>query len=325
MSDDPRKKLCVIFDIDETLIHFLNNNKKDVHGWPDDIQPEDKDQLEHETTKTGHGIIFRPHLGELFKYFAKNKDKFHVALWTASESDYCNDIAARIQKRYKLPRDFFLFKYSSEDSEEHGMCEIKDLTHVYKNFPFLNVFNTILIDDMYKNIKGKHNNLNSVLIQPFAPFGHQKARQELTPDHLHEATRDNVFIILQDICDKVYKDINGCELEDVDAAFKTEPVFSPKRLRRMGISDYSKTYASKMVKIPSIGEVYQSNAFFEVGDIADKYDDYRSGGGGRRRGTRKGTLKAKRARHTKRHRTRRSGKKTAAKRRRRGATKTKRR
>ena len=54
------------------------------------------------------------------------------------------------------------------------------------------------------------------------------------------------------------EDIDGCSPADIEAAFKTEGVFSSKRVERMqrnGLSKYVKEYCVKKVELFTIGDV----------------------------------------------------------------------
>ena len=87
---DERKKMCVVFDIDETLIQFIHSKHR-ARVW-DILSDEEKSMFKY-VEKGGHIIIFRPKLKELFTYFKKNHSRIKVGLWTYSDADYCKDIA----------------------------------------------------------------------------------------------------------------------------------------------------------------------------------------------------------------------------------------
>ena len=252
--------MCVVFDIDETLIQFVHSRHR-ARVW--DILSDDEKENFKYVEKDRHIIIFRPKLKELFAYFKKNHSRIQVGLWTYSDADYCKSIASEIIKYADLPANFFLFLLSDQDMTDHP----KDLNVVYNMFPYLSSFNTFIVDDLHKNISHKANKENCVIVQPFAPFGIVKERELLTDMALRRSVDDDVFKLLQEICMKVFSDIDGCESEDIDALVENpEPVFSMKRIKRMGLQNFLKKYATKTISLLTIGDAHQSTDFFEVDD-----------------------------------------------------------
>lgn len=243
------EKLCVIFDIDETLIHFIQRTYKDI--WDKELKSKAV-QYDYVNDKD-HIIIFRPYLKELFTYFNNHRDSISVALWTYSERDYAEDVGNQIIKFCGLPKDFFLFRYGSEDMD--GLEKPKELTHVYKKFPKFNVFNTMLVDDLFNNIQHTCNKQNSVLIAPFAPFGLDKKRvKPKKGDHAH-AMKDDCLQSVMSICQALVKDIQGCDESDFEHGFKREHVFSESRLKRMKIDNYLKNFLETR-QMMNIGSTY---------------------------------------------------------------------
>ena len=299
---DPRKTMCVVFDIDETLIQFINSKYR-ARVW--DILPDAEKKNFKYVEKDGHIIIFRPGLKELFAYFNGNRPLIQVGLWTYSDPDYCNDIANEIIKYAELPDDFFLFRLSDKDMTD----EPKDLNVIYEKFPYLSSFNTFIVDDLHKNITHKANKENCIIIQPFAPFTTTKEREPLTEMALRRSMDDDVFKTLNVICKKVEADIDGCESEDIDALVKNpEPVFCMKRIRRMGLQNFLKTYVTKTISLVTIGDAHQSKkeGFFDLDNPGSRATE--PIGGARKTGRRtrrsKRNKKSKTLRKTQRRRRR---------------------
>ena len=250
--------MCVVFDIDETLIQFVHSRHR-ARVW--DILSDDEKENFKYVEKDRHIIIFRPKLKELFAYFKKNHSRIKVGLWTYSDADYCKDIANEIIKYAELPKNFFLFLLSDQDMTDHP----KDLNVVYHMFPYLSSFNTFIVDDLHKNITHKANKENCVIVQPFAPFGVVKERELLTEMALRRSTDDDIFKTLEMICKKVHTDINGCDKADIDnLANNPEPVFCMKRVKRMGLQNFIKTYVTKTISLLTIGDPHQSKDFFDL-------------------------------------------------------------
>ena len=290
---DKRKTMCVVFDIDETLIQFINSQYR-ARVW--DILPDSEKAQFNYVEKGGHIIIFRPGLRELFAYFNGNRPLIQVGLWTYSEDYYCRDIASEIIKYAGLPPDFFLFLLSGKDIEDDD--DPKNLNIIYKKFPYLSSFNTFIVDDLYTNITHKVNKENCIIVQPFAPFTTTKKREPLTEMALRRSVDDDIFKLLEVICKKVYADIDGCDSEDIDALVENpEPVFSIKRIRRMGLQNFLKKYATKTISLLTRGDAHQSTDFFEVDNAGFR-------GGARKTGRRTRRRKSKTLRKTQRRRRR---------------------
>ena len=324
-AEHASRKLCVVFDLDETLIHFLNNNKLSATKW-DTLSDDQRNEFQYiKNTKTKNVVLFRPYLIELFAYFNANRDKFQVGLWTYSDRDYCNEIARTISQEFKkrtgeeLGEDFFLFKYGEEDILEHdGGDNPKDLNYVYNNFPHLSSFNTFIVDDLYGNIVHEMNRENCIIIPPYAPFSRNKERAALTEESLRIALSDSALDQLKDVCDTVFRDINGCDDEDIDAAkhSKNEAVFSAKRVKRMGLEQMMRKYANKFVNLPALNDVnniYQTDRFIDVTDQAERYGPKAHGGGRSRRKTRWNKKSNKRCNKTRSNRLKWSGKRKTRK------------
>jgi hypothetical protein len=264
--EDQRKTMCVVFDIDETLIQFINAQYR-ARVW--DILPDSEKAMFSYVETGGHIIIFRPGLRELFAYFNGNRPLIRVGLWTYSEDYYCRDIATEIIKYAGLPPDFFLFLLSGKDIRDDD--DPKNLNVIYEKFPYLSSFNTFIVDDLYTNITHQVNKENCIIVQPFAPFTTTKTREPLTEMALRRSVDDDVFQLLDVICKKVHADIDGCDSADIDDLVNhPEPVFSMKRIKRMGLQNFLKTYATKTISLLTIGNAHQSKNFFEVADAGSR-------------------------------------------------------
>ena len=235
------KELLVVFDIDETLIHYVAAKYSHLF-W--DLPEEIQVQFKYVEDESGSIIIFRPLLKELFDYYA-NAPNITIALWTYSERDYSEYIADVLIKEFKLDEDIFLFRYGAEDmiNEDGDEDEPKNLEKVYEDFPEqFNKFNTFLVDDAISNIKHKVNMQNSLLIEPFAPFGAEKVREDVGESAIETALNDDKFLDVIKISEAALKDIMGCDIEDIKAG--EEAIFNIRRIGpgRMNIEELVKTF-----------------------------------------------------------------------------------
>jgi len=274
-----KSKLLVVFDIDETLIQFINKKQIANTNW-NSMSEEQKNQF-HYVNQGEHVIFLRPYLMDLFRLYNSNKDKYSVALWTYSEQEYSQDIASLLIKNLGLDEDFFLFTWGAEQIADDGYCGDecpKNLHAVWDNFPEFNTFNTIIVDDLYGNITHEYNMNNCIIIQPYAPFGRDKQRVSMSKELEDRALKDDALLQLQNVCEKVSRDIKGCTPRDINASFTKEAVFSPKRIKRMGLEYLLKKYATKFIMIPTIGTGYQTNRFIDVTEQSNKYGEIKRGG-----------------------------------------------
>ena len=235
------KELLVVFDIDETLIHFVSHRYTDLY-----FNLPVEEQAKFDIVRDGENIIIlRPYLQELFDFYKKNPN-IKVALWTYSEQEYAYNIRDILSETLGLGEDFFLFAYGAEDMINEDGDEDdypKNLEKVYRDFPSFNVFNTFIVDDAPGNIKHEINRENCLLIQPFAPFSVDKVRKDLGEDGIEIALNDRMLEAVENISQVVATDISGCSIEDIEDCFTDQPVFSKKRVKRMGLEKLLKKYA----------------------------------------------------------------------------------
>ena len=254
--------LLIIFDIDETLIQFMGKNAYKNY-WLRSPKAYKKDLCSRggciDNKKNQNCILLRPHLSDFFRYVMSNRDRVKVALWTYSEQEYSVDIASKLICHFGLPYDFFLFTYGAEQIDDE---KPKALSQIWKDFPQYNKFNTILMDDRYKNLSHRTNRLNSILVQAFAPFGETKPREPITPALFEKSQNDDIMLTLVDVCKKLIKDIDGCEEEDVVTAFRTESVLDPRLLVRKKLEFL---YPDETLGLASMGEVENAKSELKGG------------------------------------------------------------
>jgi hypothetical protein len=268
-----KRDILVVFDIDETLIQFINRNA--YHYWQE-ITPEQKRIIDNHLEYVDLGeekkqvIFLRPGLKE-FLEMSRNTERIKVAIWTYSEREYANAIAKLICDKFGLSPDPFIFKYGAEDIEDDDIP--KSLTKIWNDPKFskkFNKFNTFLVDDRYGNVCHDTNVSNSILVQAFAPFGETKQREPLTHELLEKAIDDNVFYELTNITNNLISDIDGCDDEEIDEAFQTEAVFAPKCMARKKLDSYVKQYADN-IQLCTIGEVENASSAFKGGVYRRRY------------------------------------------------------
>ena len=252
-----KRDILVVFDIDETLIQFINKNA--YHFWKETTE-EQKAEIDENLEYIDRGdqkkqvIIFRPGLRDFLRMVMANP-RIKIAIWTYSEREYAYDIADAICSYFEVPEDIFIFKYGAEDIEDDDIP--KSLKQIWDNEEFcrqFNKFNTFLVDDRYGNLCHHINKSNSILVQAFAPFGENKKRERLTQSLLETSIQDDIFFNLIKITTHLLADIDGCSDEEIDDAFHTEEVFAPRCMVRKGLGDYLKYYEDG-IQMCTIGHV----------------------------------------------------------------------
>jgi len=246
MAEEHPMPILVVFDIDETLLQFMNGS---AHHFLDEISAADRKTIKEsniefiesksQNPKTkkiiNECILFRPHLRDFFE-MVKANPRINIALWTYSERSYAKTIAAMITNHFGFERNPFVFMYGAEDVDDDTYP--KSLTQIWRDFPMYNKFNTILVDDRLANISHEYNILNSIVCQGFAPFSEYKTRLPLTPKSLHASITDTMFLELMKIIKNSFKFIDGCSEEEYDDAFANENIFLKKIREKNGNDKY---------------------------------------------------------------------------------------
>jgi hypothetical protein len=260
------RKILIVFDIDETLIQFVQN-KQDPCVFKS-IEANES-LFDIEKTDKGDVIIYRPYLGELFEFIKENNTKLQAAIWTYSDADYAKAIGNGLTKKFNLPKNFFLFKYSEDETAD--LDYDKDLNFIWDDEDYgdnFNKFNTFLVDDRDKNLMHSGNLMNSILIKPFAPFGPEKTRVVTSSKIIEEESKDDVFLEVIKICDTLIKDVDGCTDDEVSTALKTENVFNIERVNRMGLGGHLKSFnvgKKGTFQIMTIGKPHLSPGTTQLG------------------------------------------------------------
>lgn len=243
--------ILIVFDIDETLLQFIPRHSYNV--W-EKVNEKVKSKFNYKFyPEKKDCIVFRPNLGKWFDFVNSHSKNVKIALWTYSERDYANDMADLMIEHFGLKDDPFLFKYGLEDIEDEDTP--KDLRKIWRQFPKFNKFNTFLVDDRAANLVHPVNNENSILIEPFAPFGLEKKRTVLTRQLYRKSINDKMFLVLIDITKKILKDLEGVDEDEFEEALGVETVFAPSKIERKKLSKHLSKYTrkNKPVSIMTIG------------------------------------------------------------------------
>lgn len=275
--------LLVVFDIDETLIQFLNKN---AYKYFENMDVELKRELYNkirykDIPERRQCIFFRPGLEKFFEYVEKHNKFIKIALWTYSENEYAKNMKSALIEEFGISEDMFLFRWGVEDmyEDDHRVDYPKDLELIWNDEKrhslqedysedgendgiiygdTYNKFNTIFLDDRYGNIEHEKNRRNSILVQGFEPFGHTKTRQPITSELLNIAKKDDILIKLIEILESLKKDYKNCSDEETCEALTVEHIFEPTKIKRKGFKRFLKEYVDG-IQLMTLGDV--KNAF----------------------------------------------------------------
>ncbi len=135
-------KLCVLLDLDNTLIHSIRLS--DVDKVADDIQ----EQYRYVDMGKYYRIFERPHLQEFLDYLFKH---FTVSVWTAASKDYATFIVDNfilVKPERKLDFIFFSHHTKISDTLYNSPKNLRILWEVF-NYTDYSANNTIIIDDLF--------------------------------------------------------------------------------------------------------------------------------------------------------------------------------
>ena len=191
-------KLCLVMDIDETMVHYIEDTTNPYNNFVQDtglFNEEDK-------------LLHRPRLGAFFDYVKKyspdnvfrtvnsdssssatpmNNKSIIIGIWTYGNKSYASKVAKLLKDRYGIIFDFI---YSREDMSS-GMYD-KELEYILeKHGSELNIEkqNIYLVDNCPSNIYHSKNINNGILVTSFV--GHNIDR------------RDTMFDQLIDVCEEL--------------------------------------------------------------------------------------------------------------------------
>jgi hypothetical protein len=149
-------KICLVFDIDETLLHY----GPDDHSLPGHFEYEE-DLFEKDK------LVLRPGLKKFIDYVKSNEDRILLGIWTYGTKEYADKVVERIEQRYNEGEELFYFVYSRETMEP-GMLD-KELDFIIKNHSELGITkaNTFLIDNRPENVIHHKNRNNGIIVESF--------------------------------------------------------------------------------------------------------------------------------------------------------------
>jgi hypothetical protein len=150
-------KICLVFDIDETILHY----------GPNDYFPKKFDYEEGLLFEKDRMVI-RPGLQKFIDYVnSQNEDSERIILgiWTYGTKEYADAVAKRIEETYNNSEKLFKFVYSRENMSP-GMLD-KELEFVISNNADLEKETTFLIDNRPANIYHNKNRSNGIIVESF--------------------------------------------------------------------------------------------------------------------------------------------------------------
>ena len=148
-------KICLVFDIDETILHY----------GPDDYLPQ-KFEYEENLFERDRMVI-RPGLKKFIDFVKSNGEKMILGIWTYGTKEYAEKVAERISKIYNNSEPLFKFVYSRENMSP-GMLD-KELDFIVDKHSELGITkaNTFLVDNRPANVIHRKNINNGIIVESF--------------------------------------------------------------------------------------------------------------------------------------------------------------
>jgi hypothetical protein len=198
-------KLCLVFDLDETILHYVDPLTRASESSEELINEDNETQAENEFTNLihpGDKLFFRPGFWKFIEYVKSKEGKIVMGIWTFGNNAYANALRPLLEKN----GDVFQFMYTVEDMKK-GMLD-KQLNYVVNKFDTrmrnnLGIRhrtrsmksvtlpkNIFLVDNLHTNINHHINRKNGILVESFT--GHNDS--------------DTMFEDLETICESLLSD-----------------------------------------------------------------------------------------------------------------------
>lgn len=175
-------KLCLVFDLDETILHYVDRLTHASESSEELINEDNETQSENELNNfihPGDKLFFRPGFWKFIEYVKSKEGKIVMGIWTFGNKAYANALRPLLEKN----GDVFQFMYTVEDMKK-GMLD-KQLNYVVNRFdarmrnnlgirhrtrsrkPVTLPKNIFLIDNLHTNINHHINRKNGILVESF--------------------------------------------------------------------------------------------------------------------------------------------------------------
>ena len=170
----------IYLDLDETLIYSIDISRKKV-------LPPFIDKFTHHNFDNEYMILERPGLQKFLTWLFKH---FNVSIWSAASPDYVKFIVKKIiigktERKVQRVLDSVTCEKSQRIYGEHCLKKLQMLWEYYK-LPRHNVDNTILLDDLWLNIRAQPE--NSMRIKKFQ--GKEDAVDDKELEKIKEKLKD---------------------------------------------------------------------------------------------------------------------------------------
>ncbi len=184
------ESLCLVFDMDETILHYSEQSEDDEED--NILNNEDPENEFTNIINTGDRLSFRPGFWDFLQYVREQEGRILVGMWTYGNKPYATAVRPYFDKD-----EMFEFVYTLED--QRPQRENKELTYVVKNIDNdirerLGIEgntrlpkNIFLVDNRPENIYHEVNRKNGILVESFMGY----------------AGSDTMFENLKKICDSL--------------------------------------------------------------------------------------------------------------------------
>jgi hypothetical protein len=205
-------KLCLVFDLDETVLHYVDrltsaseSSEELINEDESEVRENEPEANENELNniiQPGDKLFLRPGFWKFIEYVKSKEGQIVIGVWTFGNKAYANSLRPLLDKN----GDLLKFMYTVEDMKK-GMLD-KQLNYVVNKFdtrmrrklgirhhtqskkPVTLPKNIFLIDNLHTNINHEINRKNGILVESFT--GHNDS--------------DTMFDELKTICESLLSD-----------------------------------------------------------------------------------------------------------------------
>jgi hypothetical protein len=176
-------KLCLVFDLDETILHYVDRATEEFINEDMNEESNDNENEVKDLIKPGDKVFFRPGFWKFIEYVKSKQGQIVLGIWTFGNKMYADKLKPYLERDGEL----FRFVYTQSDMKK-GMLD-KQLTYVVNRFDRnmrknLGIHgrrtrskrshgttelpkNIFIIDNLYTNIDHNINRKNGILVESF--------------------------------------------------------------------------------------------------------------------------------------------------------------
>lgn len=185
------EKLCLVFDLDETVLHYIENDNSPNEEEESEEENENENEFRN-VISPGDKLLFRPGFWKFIEYVNSKEGQIVLGIWTFGTKPYATELKPYLERNGEI----FEFLYTRENMKE-GMLP-KELNFVVNKMDGKMRIqkkrsrdelprNIFLVDNLPSNINHDINRKNGILVESFTD----------------KNKPDNMFLDLRAICESL--------------------------------------------------------------------------------------------------------------------------